>query len=127
MVPERVMLSLAPCRTHGTMRWDLQQAPSDHPWFPKFPKLSLLQLLPLHFRLSRGFFPWKSKAGKSHPLLVTGTHIPPALPHHFPWAQGSLSVPVEGTTLSPESSDGEFGKNNLPSWLLLPSFAGGCS
>lgn len=73
------------------------------------------------------FFPWKSKAGMSHPLPLTGARFPPALPHHFPWAQGSLPVLAEGTTHSPESSNREFGKNNPPGWLLLPSFAGGWS
>lgn len=75
--------------------------------------------------LQRFFFPWRSKAGMSHPLLVAGAHILPALPLHFPWAQGSLLVPVVGTTLRSESPDGEFCKNNPPAWLLLPSIAGG--
>lgn len=45
------------------------------------PKLALLQLQ----LLSGSFFFWESKAGMSHPLLMTGAHILYALPHCFPW------------------------------------------
>lgn len=37
------------------------------------------------------------------------------------WRRGSHSVQ------SPLMGNGEFGKNNPPGWLLLPSFAGGWS
>lgn len=45
------------------------------------PKLSLVQLQPLF----RGFFFWESKAGMSHPRLMTDAHIPRALPDCFRW------------------------------------------
>lgn len=70
------------------------------------PKLSLLQLQPL----SRSFFFWKSKAGMSHPLLMTDAHIPYAPPHVFV-GLGSQPVAAEVTTLSPECCHWEFSKN----------------
>lgn len=76
------------------------------------PKLSLLQLQPL----SRGFFFWESKVGMSHPLLMTGAHIPHALPDCFA-GLGSRPGAAEGTTLSPESSNGKFSEN--PAFLAV--------
>lgn len=68
------------------------------------------------------FSPWKSKAGMSHPLSI---HIPSA--SSLSPGSGVTAGASGGTTFSPESSDAELGKNNLPGWLLLPSFAGGWS
>lgn len=120
MVLEQAMLSLLPpCRTHR----------SPYPWFLNLqPKLSPLQLQPLQFGLPRGFiFPLVEQSWDEPPPPRDRCPLPTSPSPPFSLGSRVAASASRGDHHYLESSDGEFGKNSPPGWLLLPSSAGGWS